>query len=145
MQATCENCGKIITPEDFSHGRYFLFWITPTVPSESLYLCEVCRGLSWAEREALFDAWMERRESGPARKPRPVRRRRAKRAQAKPGALSSKSPSPAPAVRAFQRRTKKQPAAAKPRADQEDAPWWEDPEQRRQKLQELAQMALELR
>ncbi len=65
MQATCEKCGKTITPEDFRAGRYFLFWITPTIPSESLYLCEDCRGLSWAEREALFDAWMERRQTPP--------------------------------------------------------------------------------
>ncbi len=72
MQATCEKCGKTITPEDFRAGRYFLFWITPTIPSESLYLCEACRGLSWSEREALFDAWMERRQppSRIRRKPR---------------------------------------------------------------------------
>ena len=62
MQATCENCGKTITSADFHAGRYFLFWITPTIPSESLYLCPACRGISWEEREALFDAWMERRQ-----------------------------------------------------------------------------------
>ena len=39
MQATCEKCGKTITQKDFSAGRYYLFWITPTIPSESLYLC----------------------------------------------------------------------------------------------------------
>ncbi len=65
MQAICERCGKTITSADFRAGRYFLFWITPTRPSESLYLCQTCRGISWEEREALFQAWMQRHQTRP--------------------------------------------------------------------------------
>ena len=79
MQASCEKCGKTITPEDFSAGRYYLFWITPTIPSESLYLCEDCWGISWEEREALFQAWMERWKSGQKRSGRSGRTRRTRK------------------------------------------------------------------
>jgi hypothetical protein len=60
MKAICENCGRAITAADFGDGRYLLFWITPTRPSESLYLCQDCRTLSWDERKQLFLAWQER-------------------------------------------------------------------------------------
>ncbi len=63
MRAHCENCGQPITADDFKAGRYFLFWITPTLPPESLYLCQDCRNLEWEERERLFQAWRARRES----------------------------------------------------------------------------------
>ena len=83
MQATCENCGKTITPEDFSRGRYFLFWITPTIPTDSLYLCEECRGLSWPERERLYERWQERQHAPrPAKRRRPRKRRKAAHAPA---------------------------------------------------------------
>jgi len=116
MQATCEKCGKTITPEDFREGRYFLFWITPTIPTDSLYLCADCRGVSWNEREALFQAWVARRETGPAsrRKPRKSRKpRKATRRQAGPN-------------------------SSKP------ASHWEDLEYRRKELPKLAQKAFEL-
>ena len=65
MQAICQRCGKTITPEDFRAGRYLLFRITPTIPSDSLYLCQACRGISWEEQERLFDAWMQRQQARP--------------------------------------------------------------------------------
>ncbi len=161
MQATCEKCGKTITQEDFSAGRYYLFWITPTIPSESLYLCEDCRGIPWEEQKRLFEAWWERREadrgqSRPASMKRAPRARASrKRAQAKPDETPPKSPSPTPAARATKKRATKQPAAAKrtngkpqadaqPRADRGDTPWWEDPERKHEKFQELAQMVFDL-
>ena len=63
MQATCQKCQQTITPKDFKVGRYFLFWITPTIPSQSLFLCQDCRDIPWPEREALFEAWMAQRQS----------------------------------------------------------------------------------
>ena len=119
MQATCEKCGKTITPKDFSAGHYFLFWVTPTVPSESLYLCEGCRGISWAEREALFNIWWERHEAGPAskRKARPAKSRKTATRQKK------------------QRTSSRKPKSQSP---------WEDPEYRSKELSKLAQQALAL-
>jgi len=92
MQATCEKCGKTITSDDFRKGHYFLFWITPTIPPGSLYLCQDCRDISWEEREALFQAWWERRETGPAvkrksRKSRKTTRRQARPTPSKPASL----------------------------------------------------------
>ena len=116
MQATCENCGKTITPDDFKHGRYFLFWVTPTIPTDSLYLCDDCRGLSWNERERLFQAWMVRREARPAPKRR-VRKPRRANGQRKP--------------------------RTSPKA-QEPASLWDDPERRQKELQRLAQKVSEL-
>ena len=150
MQATCERCGKTITPEDFRAGRYFLFWITPTIPSEGLYLCEACRGISWDEREALFHAWMERHGSGPARRVRPARTKRAsrKRVQAKPDEPSPKSPSPTPEARITKKRAAKKSVSdgleVVSRADRGETPWWEDPVRKHEKFQELAQMAFSL-
>jgi len=118
MQAPCENCGKTITPEDFSAGRYFLFWITPTIPSESLYLCDDCRGISWEERERLFENWMERRETRPARQHQPRKRRKAAR------------------------RPVSRPAAK--RKKQASVSLWEDPVLRSKELQRLAQKVCEL-
>jgi len=118
MQAICENCGKTITPDDFRHGRYFLFWVTPTIPAGSLYLCDDCRGLSWDERERLFDRWMERCETRPAKQRNP--RKRAKAA----------------------RRQSPRPASKRPK--QEPASLWDDPELRSKELKHLAQKAFEL-
>ncbi len=161
MQATCEKCGKTITQEDFSAGRYYLFWITPTIPSESLYLCQDCRGIPWEEQKRLFEMWWERRETdkGKSRSTRPKRAPRArasrKRAQTKPDETSPKSPSPTPAARAIKKRVTTQPVAAKrtngkpqvekhPRADRDATPWWEDPVRKHEKFQELAQMIFDL-
>ncbi len=159
MQATCEKCGKTIIQEDFSAGRYYLFWFTPTIPSESLYLCEDCRGIPWEEQKRLFEAWWERRETdkGKSRSTRPKQAPRArasrKRTQTKPEETLPKSPSPTPA-RVSKKRAPKQakapkrangkPQAAKPRADRGDTPWWEDPERKHEKFQQLAQMVFDL-
>jgi len=116
MQATCEKCGKTITREDFSDGRYFLFWITPTVPSESMYLCDDCRGIPWDEREALFDAWWEQRQA------RPTPKRKAKKLRKTSGRCKTR---------------------AKPKAS-EPASIWEDPAYRSRELPKLAQKAFEL-
>jgi hypothetical protein len=116
MQATCEKCGKTITREDFREGRYFLFWITPTIPTDSLYLCADCRGVSWNEREALFQAWLARRETGPAP-------RRQSRKSRKPRKTARRQAGPTPS----------KPASR-----------WEDPEYRRKELPKLAQKAFEL-
>lgn len=162
MQATCEKCGKTITQEDFSAGRYYLFWITPTIPPESLWLCQDCQGIPWEEKKRLFEVWWERRESDKG-KSRPASTKRAprarasrKRTQTKPDEPSPKSPSPTPAARATKKRVTTQPVAAKrtngkpqaeiqAQADHRDAtPWWEDPVRKHEKFQELAQMIFDL-
>ena len=118
MQATCEKCGKTITSDDFRKGHYFLFWITPTIPPGSLYLCQDCRDISWEEREALFQAWWERRETGPAVK------RKSRKSRNTNG----------------RRRTRTRATPTTP----ESASLWEDPEYRRKELPKLAQKAFEL-
>ena len=115
MQAICENCGKTITPEDFRAGRYFLFYVTPTIPTNSLYLCDDCRGLAWEKREALFQAWWERHHGATTRPTRPARKKRLKR--------------------------QRQPQAESPA---EPLPWWENPEEKHRRLSELAQKAFAL-
>lgn len=150
MQATCENCGKTITPDDFRAGLYFLFWITPTIPSESLYLCQACRGLSWEEREALFDAWWVRRHgASQAETRKPQKKRRAAGKTASKAATNRTAPARAKPSR--KRPTAQNPKskpvskpAAKPERSPAETPWWENETEREQRLKQLAQMAFNL-
>ncbi len=100
MKAICQKCGKEIA----TWNDAYLFWITPTIPPEGLYLCGDCRGIPWEEQEALFLAWWERREAESAR-----RSSRKKRGEAESARRSSRkkrgaAPSPAPASRKASRK-----------------------------------------